>query len=140
MAGLPPLLRWVGPGRIARAVRQRAIEEFVPLSQIDPIHCDRSYYLAPDKGGDRAYRLLARALAETKVGGMARYAARGKEYISLVRPMDGGLVMQQLRHADEVRPFSEVPVEGNAEVKEAELSLALQLVQQSVSDAFHPEK
>ncbi len=124
----------------AESTKAIAIDEFVPLAQIDPVYYDRAYYLAPDKGGDRAYRLLARALTETHVGGLAKYAARGKEYIVLVRPMDGGLVMQQLRYADEVRSFSEIPVGGTTEVKEAELNLALQLLQQSISDAFHPEK
>jgi DNA end-binding protein Ku len=124
----------------AEATKAIAIEEFISLSSIDPVYYDRAYYLAPDKGGDRAYRLLARALAEAQVGGLAKYAARGKEYIVLVRPLDGGLVMQQLRYADEVRPFSEVPQPAGAEVKEAELNLARQLLQQSIADAFHPEK
>ena len=71
---------------------------------------------------------------------MAKYAARGKQYIVLVRPMDGGLLMQQLRYAQEVRPFAEVPLGSVGEVKEAELNLALQLLQQSTSQEFKPEK
>lgn len=117
-----------------------AIEEFVPLATVDPIYYDKAYYLAPDKGGDRAYKLLARALADTGLGGLARYAARGKQYIVLVRPIDGGLVMQQLRYAEEVRPFSEVPVGNGGEVKEAEMNLALQLLRQSAGEEFRPEK
>ncbi|MFB3906797.1 MAG: Ku protein [Candidatus Eisenbacteria bacterium] len=122
------------------ATKAIAIEEFVPLDTIDPVYFDRAYYLGPDKGGDRAYKLLARAMADTGLGGLARYAARGKEYIVLVRPLDGGLVMQQLRHAEEVRPISEVPVGNGGEVKDAELALALQLLRQSASDEFHPER
>ncbi len=122
------------------ATKTIAIEEFVPVTSVDPVYFDRAYYLAPDKGGDRAYRLLSRALKESGLGGLAHYAARGKQYIVFVRPIDGGLLMQQLRYAEEVRPFSEVPIGNGGEVKEAELSLALQLLQQSASGEFHPEK
>jgi DNA end-binding protein Ku len=71
---------------------------------------------------------------------LANYAARGKGYLVLVRPIERGLVMQQLHYADEVRPFTEVPVPENVEVKKGELDLALQLIQQSVSEDFQPEK
>jgi DNA end-binding protein Ku len=117
-----------------------AIEEFVPLGSIDAVFYDRAYYLSPDKGGDRAYRLLARALSETSLGGLARYAVRGKHYLVLVRPVEGGLCMQQLRYGAEVRPFSEVPIGNAGEVKEAELELALQLLKQTTSERFLPEK
>jgi DNA end-binding protein Ku len=122
------------------ATKAIAIDEFVPLPTVDPVYYDKAYYLGPDKGGERAYRLLARAMEETGLGGLARYAARGKQSIVLVRPVDGGLMMQQLRYAEEVRPFSEVPVGNGGEVKDAEMNLALQLLRQSASDEFHPEK
>ena len=117
------------------------ITEFVPADEVDPVYWERSYYLGPDKGGARAYRLLAAALRETERVAIARYAARGKMYLVMVRPMngDGGLVMEQLRYADEVRDFSEVPVE-DGDVAKPELKLAKQLVEQSSSDSFEPEK
>lgn len=115
------------------------IGEFVPLEQVDPVYFDKSYYLGPDKGGDRPYRLLAEAMKETGRAALARYAARGKDYLVLVRPFEQGLVLQQLRYADELRPFSEVPL-GQAEVKPAELKLATQLVEQISADVFHPEQ
>ncbi len=126
-----------------RALEERAtgsvdIVEFVPLAHIDPIYFDRAYYLGPDKGGERPYALLSRAMEETAKAALARYAARGKQYLVLVRPFDAGLVMQQLFYADEIRPFSEVP-KGEPEVRESELSLAKQLVGQITVDAFHPE-
>src|SRR5262249_10987580 len=65
-------------------------------------------------------------------------AARGKQYLVMLRPLAGGLVMQQLMYADEVRPFSEVPV-GEGEVRENELKLAIQLIDQISSDEFRPE-
>jgi DNA end-binding protein Ku len=118
------------------------ITEFVPAEEVDPVFLERSYYLGPDKGGPRAYRLLSAALRETGRVAIGRYAARGKMYLVLVRSMndgDGGMVMEQLRYADEVRRFSEVPVE-EGEVAKSELKLAKQLVEASSADAFEPEK
>ncbi|HYO45189.1 MAG TPA: Ku protein [Gemmatimonadota bacterium] len=117
------------------------ITEFVPAEEVDPVYLERSYYLGPDKGGARAYRLLAAALRETGRVAIARYAARGKMYLVLVRPMngEGGMVMEQLRYADEVRDFSEVPVE-DGDVAKPELKLAMQLVEQSSSESFEPAK
>lgn len=114
------------------------IREFVPAGRVDPVFFDRAYYLGPDKGADKAYRLLTRVMQETDRAALARYAARGKQYLVMLRPMNGALVMQQLHYADEVRPISEVPV-AEIEVKESELKLARQLVEQIASDEFRPE-
>src|SRR5215208_4630856 len=114
------------------------ITEFVPSEKVDPVYFEKSYYLGPDKGGDRPYRLLAQAMRETGRAALARYAARGKDYLVLLRPFGEGLAMQQLRYADEVRDFSEVPL-GHAEVKQGELDLAMQLVEQIASESFQPE-
>jgi DNA end-binding protein Ku len=114
------------------------IVEFVPLAKVDPVYFERPSYLGPDRGGEKAYRLLAEAMRKTGRCALARYAARGKQYLVLVRPAERGLVLQTLRYADEVRPFTEVPV-PDVEVKEPELKLAVQLVEQSAADAFRPE-
>ena len=115
------------------------IEEFLPVDKVDPVYLDRTYYLAPDKGGARSYQLLSKALAKKELGGLAKYAARGKQYLVCVRAMEEGLVMQQLHYPDEVRKFSEIPIE-EANVKEAELKLAFQLIEQSITKEFRPEK
>ncbi len=94
---------------------------------------------ARQKGGGRAYRLLAQALRKTGQAALAKYAARGKEYLVLVRAAEDGLLMEQLHYAEEIRPFSEVPVD-EVEVKEEELRLAVQLIEQAASDKFFPEK
>jgi DNA end-binding protein Ku len=114
------------------------ITEFVPLEQVDPIYFEKSYYIGPDKGGDKPYRLLAEAMKQTNRAALARYVARGKDQFVLLRPFGEGLIMQQLRYSDELRPFSEVPV-GAADVKEPELKLAIQLIEQIATDEFHPE-
>ncbi|MCA1662875.1 MAG: Ku protein [Myxococcales bacterium] len=114
------------------------ITEFVPLAKVDPIYFDRAYFLGPDKGGDKPYKLLARAMTETGRAALARYAARGKMYLVLVRPLEDKLVMQQLHYADEVRDIGDVPV-GDAEVREQELKLAKQLVEQIGRETFNPD-
>jgi len=121
------------------ATKAIAIEEFVPVDKIDPVYFDKAYFLAPEKGGERAYKLLSQALAQKALCGLAKYAARGKQYLVMVRPLEDGLVMQQLHYAQEVRSFSEVP-RPKTQVKDSELKLALQLIEQSVSEAFQPEK
>ena len=114
------------------------IVEFVPLAKIDPIYFDRPYYLGPDKGGDKAYRLLGRAMLESGRAALGRYAARGKQYLVLLRPIGDGIVMQQLHYADEVRSFDDIEL-ATGDVKDAELRLAMQLIDQIANDEFHPE-
>jgi len=88
-----------------------ALTEFVPQDKLDPIYFERSYYLGPDKGGERAYKLLNEAMRETGLIGVATYAARGKQYLVAVRPFGkDGLVMHQLHYADEIKDFAEVPI------------------------------
>ena len=74
---------------------QKAIEitEFVPVSQVDPIYFDGGYYLGPDKGGEKAYRLLNEAMKQTGRVALAKWAARGKQYLVLIRPVQKGIVM-----------------------------------------------
>ena len=114
------------------------VTEFVPITEIDPVYFDKAYYLGPEKGGAKAYWLLSKALQETGRVALAKYAARGKQYLVMIRPVDGGLVMQQLMYADEVRPISEIEL-GKEDVKDSELKLATMLVEQRATDRFHPE-
>ena len=117
------------------------IAEFVPLSAIDPVYFDRPYYLGPEKGGDKAYLLLAEAMRETGRAALARYAARGKQYLVMLRPTQDGraLVLQQLLYADEVRSLADVPL-PDGQVREPELKLAKQLIDQIASETFDPKQ
>jgi DNA end-binding protein Ku len=105
---------------------------------VDPVYFDGAYYLGPDKGGEKAYKLINEAMKQTGRAALAKWAARGKQYLVMIRPVGNGLVMQQLLYKDEVRPISEVPI-GDAELKDAELKLAVQLVEQIANDEFKPE-
>ncbi len=124
----------------AVATNTIALEEFVPATAIDPTFIDKSYYLGPDKGGEKAYRLLAEAMIETGLVGIATYSARGKQYIVQVRPYKNGLIFHQLRYADEIKAWSEVPMPDLPEVRAPELNLAKQIIQQISSETFAPEK
>ena len=115
------------------------IAEFVPAEQVDRLWLDKAYFLGPDKGGERAYKLLAEALKSTKRAALGQFASRGKQYLILVRPLGSGLVMEQLHYADEIRDIADVPI-PEGEVKPAELQLAVQLIEQGASDAFQPKK
>ncbi|HKW41128.1 MAG TPA: Ku protein [Gemmatimonadales bacterium] len=114
------------------------VAEFVPAKQVDRVFVDKSYFLGPDKGGERAYRLLAEALKQTGRVAVGQYAARGKQYVVSVRPEAEGLVMEQLRYANEVRRIDDVPI-PKVDLKKPELQLAVQLVEQASSEAFKPE-
>ncbi|HTP29505.1 MAG TPA: Ku protein [Anaeromyxobacteraceae bacterium] len=114
------------------------IHEFLPADQVDRIYMDRTYFLGPDKGGERAYKLLSEALKKTKRVALGQWAARGKQYLILVRPMEGGLAMEQLKYPEELRSIAEVPL-GKTDVKKGELDLAIKLIDQAASDEFKPE-
>jgi DNA end-binding protein Ku len=122
----------------AAATHTIDITEFLKAEQIERRYLDKVYYLGTDKGGARAYKLLAQVLIDTGRVAIGKYAARGKQYLVMVRPMENGLVMEQLHYPDELRDFSEVPIE-DATLKPAELKLATQLVEQAASDEFKPE-
>jgi DNA end-binding protein Ku len=118
-----------------------ALTEFVPSKEVDPLYFERTYYLGPDKGGERAYRLLIEAMTETGLVGLASYAARGKQYLVLVRPLGKeGLVMHQLHYADEIKSFDEVPIKEGKPATSGEVKLAVQLIEQIAEKKFKPEK
>lgn len=121
-----------------RSTQEIVVNEFVPAESVDPVFFDKAYYLGPDKGGDRAYRLLAEAMRQTGKWAVGMYTARGRQYLVALRPMENGLVLQQLHYAHEMRPFSELDL-TNGEVKDQELKLAIMLADQISAEEFKPE-
>ncbi len=81
------------------------ISEFVPLAKVDPLYFERSYYLGPDKGGEKAYRLLADTMSQVGKVALAKFVMRGKENLVIVRSAQNGLMMHTMYFADEVRRF-----------------------------------
>jgi DNA end-binding protein Ku len=116
------------------------IQEFVPLSTVDPIYFEKTYYLGPDKGGDKPYRLLADAMAKTERVALAKFVMRGKESLVLIRPAQHGLMLHTMYFADEVREFGEIDKGESATLREGELGLALRLIEDLSHEEFKPEE
>ena len=94
------------------------IAEFVPLAKVDPIYFEKTYYLGPDKGGEKAYRLLADAMAKTDRVALAKFVMRGKESLVLIRAAQGGLMLHTMYFADEVRDFGEIEKGETAKIRD----------------------
>lgn len=84
------------------------LRRFVSLAEIPPLHFDRSYFLAPAAGSEKAYKLLAETMAKSKLAGIATFVMRGKEYLVAIFPENGILRAETMRFADEIRSAAEV--------------------------------
>jgi len=112
------------------------ISEYAPSWSIDPIHFDRSTYLGPESGWERAYGTLVQALVLAQKWAIGRYAARGKNALVVVRPILAiGLVLHQLRQASEIRPFADVPL-THPETEPNEVALAVRVIKRARAAAI----
>jgi Ku protein, prokaryotic len=116
------------------------ISEFVPLAKVDPIYFERSYYLGPDKGGEKAYRLLTDAMIQVGKVAVAKFVLRGKENLVIIRPAQNGLVMHMMYFANELRSFDEIGKGESVQINASETKLAIRLIDELSNDAFEPEK
>ena len=116
------------------------LAEFVPEASVGLLTVEKSYYLGPDKGGERAYQLLARAMREMEVVGVGRYWTRGKVQLVLIRPYSGGLLLHYAFYANEVRDFDGIAPASEGEFKDIELDMARRYVDSLTSEAFQPNK
>jgi DNA end-binding protein Ku len=118
------------------------ITRFVPLDEVDPVWLDRTYYLAPAQAPAqrRPYVLLLEAMKQSGMGAIGRFVLRGAEYFALIRPKGEALVLETLFLAEDVRSQAEIDeAVAGTEVKEAELDLAMQVMQSLVGE-FEPEE
>jgi DNA end-binding protein Ku len=125
------------------AERSNSIEiaEFVPLSSVDFVSVEKTYYLGPDKGGDKAYRLLSESMTKKDVVAVGRWASRGKEQLVLIRPYGkDGIILHQLYYATEVRAFDEIDTGATFKFSDKEHDLAEKLIEQLSSESFEPDK
>jgi DNA end-binding protein Ku len=113
------------------------IMAFIPEKSVDPLFYDKAYLIAPDKRGGKPYALLAEAMRQSGRCALAKWAWKSKQYVVQVRPVEDGLVLQQLLYADEVRSLKDLGIEPVA-VSAGELQLALQLIDQISEDAYDP--
>ena len=116
------------------------IVEFVPLSTVDMVQVEKSYYLGPDKGGDKAYKLLSEAMTARGRVAVGRWAARGKEQLVLIRPYKQGLILHQLYYSNEVRAYDEIETGATFTFSDVEKDLAQKLIDQLTTDEFEADK
>jgi DNA end-binding protein Ku len=116
------------------------ITEFVPLETVDPVYFDRTYLLAPARHGAKPYALLNEAMRQTKLCAVGRWAARGREYVVVVRPLDTGMAMHQLFFKEEIRTVSELGMAEAPQIAAGELKLAKALIEQSTAKRFNPDE
>ncbi len=126
----------------AAAVDQGAktvdIRAFVPYEEIDPIYFERTYYLEPQEGGEKVYALLARAMDDSRLVGVAKLVMRDRQHLACLRVRDGVITLERMHFADEIRPAKEL-APARSRLGKQELAMAKQLVER-FSGSFEPEK
>ncbi|MDQ3659889.1 MAG: Ku protein [Actinomycetota bacterium] len=115
------------------------VVSFVPLEKVDPIYFDKSYYVAPEASGLKAYRLLADALEAEGQVGVAKVTLREREHLATIRLKDGVFVLETMHWPDEIRAPSFEELDKRVDVRDNEVKMARQLIQQ-LSDDFRPEQ
>jgi DNA end-binding protein Ku len=124
-------------GEASKAIE---ISEFVPLSTVDPVYFEKTYYLGPDKGGEKPYRLLAEAMGQAGKVALAKFVMRGRENLVLLRSAQNGLMLHAMYFADEVRDFGEIDKGESAKISSAETNLAMRLIDELSTGQFKPEQ
>lgn len=115
--------------------------EFVPEDSVDIVYLEKAYFIGPDKGGDKAYRLLSAAMQKTKTIAVGRFWTRGREQLVLIRPYrKKGLIMHYAYYANEVRSYDEIGLPGEVAFKDVEIELAQKLIDQLGAKDFKPEQ
>jgi len=116
------------------------ITEFVPLDTVDPMYFDRTYLLAPSRNAAKPYALLNEAMRQTGLCAVGRWAARGREYVVIIRPVKDGMLMHQLFFKDEIRTIKEIPIGDTPQLAAGELKLAKALIEQTTAKRFDPNQ
>ena len=118
------------------AYRTIEILQFVAQEEIDPIVFERTYYLGPDKGAEKAYALLVKAMLESELSAIARYVFRDRQQLGCLRVRDGVLTLENMYFADEIRPTKGIAPKG-VKVSKAELEMAEALIDRFTSRFDH---
>lgn len=114
------------------------IVQFVKEEEIDPIYYEKPYYISPDKGADKSYHLLIKALEETKTVGIAEFMLRNRMHMCALKVYDGVLLLNQLRYQEEIREIPEISHSKSEKISPKEVQLAVKLVNQ-LTEEFKPE-
>lgn len=114
------------------------IVDFVPYEEIDPIYFAHTYYVGPDRGAEKVYSLLVKAMERSDLTGIAKFVMRDRQHLGALRIRDGVITLEQLYFADEIRPSDEIKP-SRARVSQEELSMAERLIE-SFKSEWKPEK
>src|SRR5918996_1291143 len=120
-----------------KKTRAVEIKDFVDLDDIDPIYFEHPYYLGPDKGAEKPYALLAKAMRDERKVAIARFVLRNKEHLAAIRPLDGVLTLTTMRFADEVvapDQLDGVELADGGKVNKREVDMAKDLIDSLTSD------
>jgi len=104
------------------------LQSFVREEEIDPIYYDTPYYLEPQKGGEKAYRLLLKALEKTKMAGLATFVMRTTDNLAVIRPHDQLLLLNTLRFEEEIREPEDLKLPGAIRLNKEEMNMAVELI------------
>jgi DNA end-binding protein Ku len=115
------------------------IIDFVELDEIDPMFFDKPYYLAPEKGGAKAYALLREALRKTGKVGIAKVVIKTRQHLAAVKPYGNLLVLELMHFAEELVKPTGLPIPGSLDVGAKELEMAIALIE-SMTDRWDPDK
>jgi DNA end-binding protein Ku len=121
------------------SLRSIDIEMFSPLDQIDPMYFDKTYYLVPEGAAVKAYRLIADALEDEGLVGVAKVALREREHLAAIRVKDGALVLETMHWPEEIRDMKFEELKKRPRVQDRERKMARQLIQQ-LTDDFDPSR
>lgn len=113
------------------------IREFIDAEDIDPVQIEKTYYLGPDKGGDKGYALLSDAMKALGKAAIAQWHTKGRAHLVAIRPYKRGLILQILFYANEVRDFDQIEVVAHV-ISDAERNMAAKLMEAFESDGFEP--
>jgi len=124
----------------ARGDHAIEISEFIPIEEVDPVFFESPFLLGCEPTSARAYRLLAKAMDDTRQVAVARYTMRGKEHVVLIRNYQDGLMLHTMHYGDEVRGFGEIDHGADAPAKPAEVHLAKRLIGDLTQKKFDIDK
>ncbi|MGK6351545.1 Ku protein [Parapedobacter sp. DT-150] len=110
------------------------LQSFVKEADIESVYFDTPYYLQPQKGGEKAYMLLLKALEKTKMAGLSTFVMRNAENLAVIRPYEQVLMLNKLRFQEEVRPVDELNVPDKINIAKQEMDMALQLIKRHAGD------
>jgi DNA end-binding protein Ku len=114
------------------------IVDFVPYEDIDPIYFAHTYYVGPDRGAEKTYSLLVKAMEGSDLAGIAKFVMRDRQNLGALRIRDGVITLEQLHYADEIREVDDVKA-SRARVSAEELKMAERLIESFTTD-WEPEK